>query len=70
MKNGYEIILNGEAQHVPRDCTVLELLLARKLAPESVVVELNLDIVPAEDFANTQLKAGDRMEILYFVGGG
>ncbi|MEG2171678.1 MAG: sulfur carrier protein ThiS [Desulfovibrionaceae bacterium] len=70
MTSSVEIILNGEVQPVPRECTVLELLLARKLTPESVVVELNLDIVPADDFAHRILKAGDRMEILYFVGGG
>lgn len=65
-----EIMLNGEAQHVPQNCTVLELLLARKLAPESVVVEVNLAIVPADDFAHKALQSGDTIEILYFVGGG
>lgn len=65
-----EITLNGEAQQVPQNCTVLELLLARKLAPESVVVEVNLAIIPADDFAHKALQSGDIIEILYFVGGG
>lgn len=65
-----DIIVNGEALSVPHACTVLELLLARKLAPESVVVEINLAIVPADTFAHTVLQAGDSLEILYFVGGG
>lgn len=64
------ITVNGEALTVPQACTVLELLLARKLSPESVVVEINLDIVPADAFAHRVLQAGDSMEILYFVGGG
>lgn len=65
-----EIMLNGEAQHVPQNCTVLELLLARKLTPESVVVEVNMAIIPADEFAHKALQSGDTIEILYFVGGG
>lgn len=64
------ITVNGEALTLPQTCTVLELLQARKLTPQSVVVEINLDIVPADTFAHRELQAGDSMEILYFVGGG
>lgn len=64
------ITVNGEALSVPHACTVLELLLARKLVPASVVVEINLDIVPADTFAGRVLQNGDTIEILYFVGGG
>jgi len=35
-----------------------------------VAVELNLDIVPREQWVGTQLAEGDRLEIVHFVGGG
>lgn len=65
-----DVVVNGEGQNLPQNCTVLELLLGRKLKPEGVVVELNREIVPAGEFAQTVLRSGDTVEILYFVGGG
>ena len=35
-----------------------------------VAVELNGDIVPKSQYANTYLKDGDSIEIVSFVGGG
>lgn len=35
-----------------------------------VVVELNLEIIPAEDLKNITIKDNDSIEVLRFVGGG
>jgi thiamine biosynthesis protein ThiS len=35
-----------------------------------VAVELNRDIVPRAKWAASELHAGDRLEIVHFVGGG
>ena len=37
---------------------------------DRVAVELNLEIVPRGNWAATQLKDGDKLEIVHFVGGG
>jgi len=37
---------------------------------DRVAGELNLDIVPREQWLGTQLAEGDRLEIVHFVGGG
>ena len=37
---------------------------------DRVAVELNRNIVPREQWAETQLSEGDRLEIVHFVGGG
>ncbi|MGA7219192.1 MAG: sulfur carrier protein ThiS [Candidatus Sulfotelmatobacter sp.] len=37
---------------------------------DRVAVELNRDIVPRDRWPQTQLKDGDRLEIVHFVGGG
>ena len=40
------------------------------LNPKAVVVEHNLRVIPAGEWANTNLAHGDHLEILCFVGGG
>jgi sulfur carrier protein len=37
---------------------------------DRVAVELNRDIVPRERWADAQLRDGDRLEVVHFVGGG
>jgi thiamine biosynthesis protein ThiS len=37
---------------------------------DRVAVELNRDIVPRDRWAATELREGDRLEIVHFVGGG
>ena len=63
------LILNGE----PRDIeagSLAELVAALGLDPRKVAVERNLSIVPRSAYAATALTAGDRIEIVAFVGGG
>jgi sulfur carrier protein len=48
-----------------------ELLAEQKVeTPEYVTVELNGDILERESFATIQVKDGDEVEFLYFMGGG
>ena len=65
-----ELSINGEAAHVPSGLTVLELLEQGNLKAQEVVVERNLVLVQKDRFGATVLEAGDRLEILHFVGGG
>ena len=37
---------------------------------DRIAVELNRDIIPRDRWPQTQLKDGDRLEIVHFVGGG
>ena len=64
-----EITVNGQSE-CSGAATVLELLVERENRPERVVVELNGEIVPSGQFAATSIAAGDRLEIVQFVGGG
>ena len=49
---------------------LLALLEERGLRSDRVAVERNGAIVPRAEFAATVLEAGDRLEIVRFVGGG
>ncbi|WP_446424204.1 sulfur carrier protein ThiS [Mailhella sp.] len=64
------IIVNGEHTDIPEGTSLLEFIEGRSLDPRTVVAELNLDIVPAEAFAQVRLNPDDSLELLHFVGGG
>jgi sulfur carrier protein len=64
-----QIIVNGETETVEAT-TVLRYLEIIAIDPRRVAVELNLDILPKEDYGQTLLSEGDRLEIVQFVGGG
>ena len=50
--------------------TLAALIESLNMKPDRVAVELNRDIVPRDRWPQTQLKDGDRLEIVHFVGGG
>ncbi len=64
------IVVNGKKTEINDEMTVLALLDLKQIASETVVVELNKEIVPSDTFDNTMLNDGDHLEVLRFVGGG
>ena len=65
-----KVILNGAPKELSAGSTVKSLLNELKLKPETVAVELNLDIMPKKEYDKAILKEGDKLEIISFVGGG
>lgn len=65
-----ELVINGERRAVPDGLTVSQLLEHLEVAPERVVVEVNLTILKRASLPGAVLKEGDRVEIVRFVGGG
>jgi sulfur carrier protein len=64
------IQLNGESFELPDGQTVADLIACLDLAGRRVAVELNLDIVPRSQHAATNLREGDRVEVVHAIGGG
>lgn len=64
------ILVNGQPEEIPEGSTLAALLAQLKLSVDRVAVERNLDIVPRDQWNSTTLVAGDRLEIVHFVGGG
>lgn len=64
------ITVNGRSLEIDPNQTLHDLIISMNLDPSVVVAELNHDIVTGEKFASTRLGAGDRLELLSFVGGG
>lgn len=65
------ILINGEEARLNEGITVSQLLVEKKVKmPEMVSVELNGAVLDRAAFDATGLAEGDRVEFLYFMGGG
>lgn len=62
--------VNGEAREINAGSTVSSLLRELGLADRPVAVERNAIIVPRASHGDTELCAGDCLEVVQFVGGG
>jgi len=65
-----KLTINGEARDFNAPLSLSSLLEHLGMKPDRVAVELNRDIVPREQWAETTLAEGDQLEIVHFVGGG
>jgi thiamine biosynthesis protein ThiS len=70
MSQSIEVVINGEARTVPQGTTVAALIGELGLGDRRVAVERNREVVPRAQHATTVLLAGDRLELVTFVGGG
>jgi sulfur carrier protein len=64
------IELNGVASLVDEKSTVEDVLRSSKIQSRFCAVELNLEIVPKEQYSTRSLVDGDKLEIVTLVGGG
>ena len=64
------VSLNGKPRQVADGLTLLDLLKQLDVQPSRVVVEHNREIRRRDDFETTRVRAGDELELVYFVGGG
>lgn len=66
-----KLVVNGKESEFNTEFTVSELLFEQNVKmPEMVSVELNGQILKRSEFENTTLNEGDKVEFLYFMGGG
>jgi sulfur carrier protein len=63
------VTVNGEARELPDGETVRALIERYQLTPETVAIELNRRLLRSEKY-DAELKNGDQVEIVTFVGGG
>jgi thiamine biosynthesis protein ThiS len=63
------LTINGENQISSAE-TLGALVAGLGMKPDRVAIELNREIVPREQWSQTPLHDGDRLEIVHFVGGG
>ncbi len=65
------LVVNGKNTDITDGLTVSELLTKEDVKmPQMVSVELNGKILKRSEFETTKLKDDDKVEFLYFMGGG
>jgi sulfur carrier protein len=70
MSQTIEVVINGESRTVVHGTTVAALISELGFGDRRVAVERNREVVPRAEHASTVLAAGDKLELVTFVGGG
>jgi len=66
-----KITVNGEAQEVQLPLSLTELIKQNDVQqPDMVSVQVNDDFVDRTEWDGLQVKEGDTVDFLYFMGGG
>ena len=65
-----KISLNGQVKTVNGPMSLSALLDNLSIQPDSVVVELNSEIIPPDAYNKQSVQEADSVEIIRFVGGG
>lgn len=63
------ITINGKSETV-QAVTLVDLLSAKQIEPQMVAVEVNDVMIERHRLGSTSLKEGDRVEFLFYMGGG
>ena len=61
--------INGKPEET-QAAVVMDLLKTKGIDPQMVAVELNDTMIERDHLATTPIKEGDRLEFLFFMGGG
>jgi len=61
--------INGKPEET-QGSVVMDLLKTKGIDPQMVAVELNDTMIERDHLATTPIKEGDRLEFLFFMGGG
>ena len=65
------VTIAGEKKDIAEKTTVAKLIVDENVDnPQYVTVTVNDEFVDSDAFATTELKDGDTVEFLYFMGGG
>lgn len=66
-----KIIVNDETKEYELPLKLSELITKENVfQPEMVTVQVNEEFIEKDDYDKTQLQEGDKVDILYFMGGG
>jgi thiamine biosynthesis protein ThiS len=64
------VTVNGKPMELPAGITIDGLLAHLKVRREFTAVALNREVAQRASYAETQIKDGDRIEIVHPMGGG
>jgi len=66
-----KIILNGEEREFDKDkMTIKDLVEELQIKAPNFAVAVGIDVIPKSEYESYELKEGDKVEVVTFVGGG
>ena len=65
-----QIKVNGEPREVEENISLPKLIAVLRLKADQIAIELNHNVIRRALWEATLLQAGDKVEIVHFVGGG
>ncbi len=65
-----KLTVNGQVKEVGEQLTLLELVNGYNKNLQTLVIELNGEVITREQWCEYQLRSGDKIELVTFVGGG
>lgn len=65
-----KLTLNGEPRSLAAGATAADLVEELGLSGRRIAVEINEEIVPKSQLADTRLANGDHIEVVHAIGGG
>jgi len=66
-----KITLNGKPEAFDKvQLTLLELLKMKGVHPDTVAVEINMEIIDKKEYSHRVVRDRDTLEVVRFVGGG
>ena len=70
IKNKIKITVNGKQMQIIPKLSIRNLITKLKMPLNKIAIELNKKIVDKKKISRIQLKKGDKIEIVHFIGGG
>ena len=70
IKNKIKITVNGKQMQIIPELTLKSLIIKLKMPLNKIAIELNKKIIDKRKISKIQLKKGDKIEIVHFIGGG
>jgi sulfur carrier protein len=64
------LVINGQDYELSGVATLSDLVVELGMKRDRIAIELNRDLIPRDRWTATQLREGDKLEIVHFVGGG
>ena len=69
-KNKIKITVNGKQMQIIPKFSLKSLITKLKMPLNKIAIEINKKIIDKKRISKIQLKKGDKIEIVHFIGGG
>ena len=65
-----KIFINGDLKKFPSEINIVSVLESLNISSKHIAIEINENLVFRSDWQETNLKDGDKVEIVKAIGGG